>query len=98
MRKQYNVLSPDGFPIAHDWFASEAEAWAFAAVWRRRYEQQGYYAADRGEGALPDPPSPCRNPPPGGDRLAWNRVSSLRARIEKSGTLLGTRSLSFCVI
>ena len=42
---RYQVISPDGLPIAHEPFASVAEAHEFVARWCKRFEQQGYYSA-----------------------------------------------------
>ncbi len=40
---KYNVLSPDGIPIAPKPFASRKAAQAFIPLWCKRYERQGYY-------------------------------------------------------
>lgn len=47
-QEKLNVLSPDGFPISPQPFASEQEAEKFIPQWVERYKEQGYYlTADR---------------------------------------------------
>jgi hypothetical protein len=40
----YHVISPDGFPITCQPFASEQEALDAIPVWCRRFKKQGYYS------------------------------------------------------
>lgn len=49
---EYNILSPDGFNISIDNFATKAEALKGFTLWRKRYEKQGYYSACSGRISL----------------------------------------------
>jgi hypothetical protein len=40
---RYNVVSPDGFPITPEPFASVKAAKKFIPIWVEGYRQQGYY-------------------------------------------------------
>jgi len=41
----FNVISPDGFPISCEPFASERAALNAIPVWCERFKKQGYYSA-----------------------------------------------------
>ena len=43
-KEKYHILSPDGFAITPEPFASEKEAEDFVPKWCERYRQQGYYS------------------------------------------------------
>lgn len=43
----YNIESPDGFPISYEWFDTPEEAWKFYFEWKKGFERQGYYSANR---------------------------------------------------
>jgi hypothetical protein len=43
-KKMYQVISPDGFPITCEPFASEQEAMDEIPVWCERFKNQGYYS------------------------------------------------------
>jgi hypothetical protein len=43
-QKMYHVISPDGFPITCEPFASEREALSAIPVWCQRFKNQGYYS------------------------------------------------------
>jgi hypothetical protein len=49
MSQTFDVLSPDGFPITHEPFASEEAAREYIPRWIERYQQQGYYSTARRE-------------------------------------------------
>ena len=51
-KTMYDVISPDGFPIAHEPFNTQAEALKYAFQWCKRFEQQGYYSTSR-RGKIP---------------------------------------------
>lgn len=57
-KPKYHILSPDGFPISAEPFASQKEAEDFIPKWCERYQEQGHYTtADRERipvGELPD--------------------------------------------
>jgi hypothetical protein len=59
-RVHWTVLSPDGVPIAPGTYPSEEAARKALAVWCKRFEAQGYYAAVNGRIALSDLPGRCR--------------------------------------
>jgi hypothetical protein len=40
----YNVISPDGFPITCEPFASERDALEAIPAWCQRFKKQGYYS------------------------------------------------------
>ena len=45
---KYHILSPDGFPISREPFASQQAAEDYSARWCEALKQQGYYStADR---------------------------------------------------
>ena len=51
--KRFNVLSPDGFAIEFDKdYGSTQEAETAFAIWKKRYEKQGYYSSNRGRISL----------------------------------------------
>lgn len=55
--KKYHVLSPDGFPITHEPFASERAAMKYIPQWCEQYQRQGYYSTSgRGRIALEELP------------------------------------------
>jgi hypothetical protein len=43
-KKLFNVISPDGFPISCEPFASEREAVSAIPVWCERFKNQGHYS------------------------------------------------------
>ena len=49
MPKQYDVISPDGFPITCEPFNTEKEARDYVPRWCQRYAHQGYYLTSRWE-------------------------------------------------
>jgi hypothetical protein len=49
---EYNILSPDGFTITIDNFATKAEALKAFTLWRKRFKAQGYYSSNNGRIAL----------------------------------------------
>ena len=47
-KKQFQILSPDGFAIGMDThFDTPEEAWENFEKWKRGYERQGYYSTVR---------------------------------------------------
>jgi hypothetical protein len=58
--QKWNVLSPDGFPITPEPFASEQAARDFIPRWCSRYEEQGYYSAVGGRIPLDELPDELR--------------------------------------
>lgn len=45
-RKQYQVISPDGFTIEHIWsYPSKKKAWDAFTLWKKQYLKQGYYSS-----------------------------------------------------
>jgi hypothetical protein len=44
MTKKYNVISPDGFPITCEPFASKKAALEYIPLRCQQYERQGYYS------------------------------------------------------
>jgi hypothetical protein len=54
--KYFNVLSPDGFAITFDAFASRGEALNYIPGWCKQYERQGYYSSNDGRISLEDLP------------------------------------------
>lgn len=45
MAKEYNILSPDGFPISPENFPTPEKAWEyFNNKWMPGYKAQGYYS------------------------------------------------------
>jgi hypothetical protein len=49
MTTRYVVISPDGFPLRPEPFATKREAEEFVSLWCKQYERQGYYAAISGK-------------------------------------------------
>ena len=47
MSYKYQILSPDGFPIDHDFYTSKKKAQLAFFEWLKRYEAQGYYSDAR---------------------------------------------------
>ena len=45
VKKHYDVISPDGFPVTCSPFSSKLEAKLFIPLWCKRFERQGYYSA-----------------------------------------------------
>ena len=43
-KKLFNVISPDGFPISCEPFASEQEALSAIPVWCNWFKNQGHYS------------------------------------------------------
>jgi hypothetical protein len=43
-KTMFNVISPDGFPITCEPFASEQEALKAIPAWCQRFKKQGYYS------------------------------------------------------
>jgi len=56
----YNVISPDGFSITPEPFASEQAARDFIPLWCKRYEHQGFYSAVGGRIPLSELPDELR--------------------------------------
>jgi len=47
-KKQFQILSPDGFAIGMDThFNTPEETWKNFEKWKRGYERQGYYSTVR---------------------------------------------------
>lgn len=45
-KKQFDILSPDGFPIHHsDVYDSKEQAIEAFEKWLKQYESQGYYSS-----------------------------------------------------
>lgn len=49
MAKFYDVISPDGFPIACEPFKSKKAALKAIPLWCARFERQGYYSTSNRE-------------------------------------------------
>ena len=48
-KKQFDVISPDGFSIHHsDTYKTKEEAKKALTEWVKRYEHQGFYSSNRG--------------------------------------------------
>ena len=47
-KKEFTVLSPDGFPIGMDNYPTEEAAKEALYEWVKRYEHQGYYSTYAG--------------------------------------------------
>lgn len=60
-KKQYDILSPDGFSIHPvDTYSSPKKAWAAFDKWKKGYEVQGYYSSNRGRIPLDELKDNCR--------------------------------------
>lgn len=59
MQKRFNYLSPDGFDIFMDDYATEEEANAALDLWVTQYVRQGYYSSNSGRIPLADLPDLC---------------------------------------
>ena len=48
-KKQFDVLSPDGFPIHFsNTYPTKEEAMNAFFEWKKQYERQGYYSSNKG--------------------------------------------------
>lgn len=50
----YQILSPDGFPIDLQPYATKEQASTALKTWLKRYETQGYYSSKAGRISLQD--------------------------------------------
>lgn len=58
--KNFQILSPDGFPIGYgESYNTKEEAEQAFDIWKQRYEQQGYYSSNKGRIALDDLRNHC---------------------------------------
>jgi hypothetical protein len=48
MKKQFNVISPDGFPMYHSkTFDTREDAMTAFNEWKKNFENQGYYSSSQ---------------------------------------------------
>ena len=61
-KKQFDVLSPDGFSISpSQTYSTPGEAYKATLEWAKRYESQGYYSSmDYGKILVIDLPDFCK--------------------------------------
>ena len=60
-KKQFDVISPDGFSIHFsDTYNTREEAMNAFFEWKKRYEQQGYYSSNKGRIPLDELENHCR--------------------------------------